>query len=384
MGLGIAAVGPLVNGFGKVFVHVLTTIDTFTAASAACNDLFGVMMTSGASLDFFFNNSGANPLLAVGGRSVTTDGFQSRTGLVTIPTGSLISIAGLWDFAGDAIRPYVNGVVDNPGAATFANSAYTHSASGTALDRIGCTGATAAGITTTRQNDGRESELSIWNASTWSDAVANAVAAQLAANIRANTVPCVVSGVALAHLIDYMKLLGNDSPETSTVGTLQGTITGTIAQAAHPTMTDAVLAAPGISPNGGTFAVPTEVTLSALSDAVVYYTLDGSTPDATKTLYSAPFTISATATLKTITTKTGLTASAVASADFTITEDEELTESHNNTVPCFETSSGPNVVECYETESGFVPVRITTEAPNVVPIVITTQAPNRVPIKKFS
>lgn len=51
----------------------------------------------------------------------------------------------------------------------------------------------------------------------------------------------------------------------------------------------------------------------ATSGAAIYYTLDGSTPSASSTLYSAPLTISASATLKVIAIKSGMSNSIVAS-----------------------------------------------------------------------
>jgi hypothetical protein len=58
-----------------------------------------------------------------------------------------------------------------------------------------------------------------------------------------------------------------------------------------------------ISPNGGTFNTSQTVTITA-SDAstpvTIYYTLDGSTPTQSSSVYSAPLTISSTTTLKVI------------------------------------------------------------------------------------
>ncbi|WP_298549077.1 starch-binding protein [uncultured Aquimarina sp.] len=51
-----------------------------------------------------------------------------------------------------------------------------------------------------------------------------------------------------------------------------------------------------ISPDSGTFNGSVEVSMSATNSGVIYYTLDGSTPDATSTLYSGTFTISSTGT----------------------------------------------------------------------------------------
>ena len=62
------------------------------------------------------------------------------------------------------------------------------------------------------------------------------------------------------------------------------------------------LAAPTIS--GTTpFAETTQVTLSGPEDARIHYTTDGSTPTAESTLYSEPFTLSDTATVKAIAIK---------------------------------------------------------------------------------
>ena len=66
------------------------------------------------------------------------------------------------------------------------------------------------------------------------------------------------------------------------------------------------------------FATSQVVSLSCdVSGAKIYYTNDGSTPDATKTLYSAPFTLEATKTIKAIAIFTGHTSSDVVSVTFT-------------------------------------------------------------------
>jgi hypothetical protein len=77
-------------------------------------------------------------------------------------------------------------------------------------------------------------------------------------------------------------------------------------------------AAPVISPNGGTFSAAQTVTLtSATSSASIYYTLDGTTPTTTSTLYSSGISISADTTLKAIATASGYSQSSVSSATFT-------------------------------------------------------------------
>ena len=66
------------------------------------------------------------------------------------------------------------------------------------------------------------------------------------------------------------------------------------------------------------FASTTSVTMTcATYGAKIYYTDDGTTPDATKTLYSGAVTLSATKTIKAIAILAGYSNSAVASATYT-------------------------------------------------------------------
>lgn len=71
-----------------------------------------------------------------------------------------------------------------------------------------------------------------------------------------------------------------------------------------------VVATPQFSPASGEVEEETEVTLTcATAGASIYYTLDGSEPDATDTLYSGPITVSETTLIRAIAVKSGLTES---------------------------------------------------------------------------
>lgn len=76
--------------------------------------------------------------------------------------------------------------------------------------------------------------------------------------------------------------------------------------------------APTITPAGGDFLASQEVTLSHAAGGTIYYTLDGNDPTTSSALYSSPFTLTETTTVKAIAVVDGVSSS-VASATFTRT-----------------------------------------------------------------
>lgn len=81
---------------------------------------------------------------------------------------------------------------------------------------------------------------------------------------------------------------------------------------------EAVVAPSTIDPNGGDFSAPVTVTLSVPSGTQVYYTIDGSLPSDQSSLYTGPFVLGASATVRVVAVD-GEISSAVVSADFVVT-----------------------------------------------------------------
>ncbi len=73
---------------------------------------------------------------------------------------------------------------------------------------------------------------------------------------------------------------------------------------------------PVIEPNGGTFSEPVTVTITAGEDCQIYYTTDGTDPEMTHGLYTEPFTVSETCTVKAIAYDVTGAPSSIASATF--------------------------------------------------------------------
>ena len=77
---------------------------------------------------------------------------------------------------------------------------------------------------------------------------------------------------------------------------------------------------PGFTPAAGTYAGTQSVTIADTdTNAKIYYTIDGSTPTASSTLYAAPITVSASETINAIAIDPALTNSSVATAPYVIT-----------------------------------------------------------------
>lgn len=74
---------------------------------------------------------------------------------------------------------------------------------------------------------------------------------------------------------------------------------------------------PTVQPAGGNYLAPTSVSLScATAGATIHYTIDGSTPTTSSPIYTTPFTVSSTTTIKAMAVATGLETSLIRDAFF--------------------------------------------------------------------
>ena len=109
-------------------------------------------------------------------------------------------------------------------------------------------------------------------------------------------------------------------------------------------------AMPVFKPSPGTYPSAQQVTISSTtSGAIIYYTIDGSTPTTSSSKYTGPVTISTTKTLKAIATAPNLTNSAVASGLYTI---QTATAARPSFSPAPGTYKGSVTVSLFSTTTG--------------------------------
>lgn len=148
------------------------------------------------------------------------------------------------------------------------------------------------------------------------------------------TLACATPGAVIRYTTN-----GADPTATSTQYTTPFTLTSsapvkarasaagysdsTVAAATFTINSMPTVAEPTITPNGGSFSSAVQVTLaSATPGAVIRYTINGAEPTSNSTAYNAPFTLTASATVKAKAFATGYSDSAVATAAFTESSDQ--------------------------------------------------------------
>jgi hypothetical protein len=104
----------------------------------------------------------------------------------------------------------------------------------------------------------------------------------------------------------------------SAIAVASGYTTSPVSSAVY-TISTPTAATPTVSPAAGSYTSAQTVTLAdTTAGAVIYYTTNGTTPSTASSKYTAPFSVTATTTVKALATATGYTNSAVVSATFTI------------------------------------------------------------------
>ncbi|GEM_PF-4050692 len=117
----------------------------------------------------------------------------------------------------------------------------------------------------------------------------------------------------------YASAIPISSTKTIKAKAFKTGITPSVTSQAAYTINLTTVATPAFSPAGETYSSAQNVTIStATTGATIRYTTDGTAPTTTSPIYSTPIAVSSTTTLKAGAWKTGMTASSIASASYTI------------------------------------------------------------------
>jgi hypothetical protein len=137
-----------------------------------------------------------------------------------------------------------------------------------------------------------------------------------------------------------------------------------------------IVATPTLSVAAGTYTATQSVSISdSTSGSSIYYTIDGSTPTPSSTLYSGAITVATTTTVNAIAVETGYTSSAIASASYTIAVPTPTfsvaTGSYTatQTVSIADTMSGSTI---YYTLNGTTPTTSSTLYSGAITVAATT------------
>lgn len=109
------------NGAAGVTVEAWVNLDSYPGASSR-ERIFTAAIDgtkSGISLSAYDSDK-----IEIGGRSVTSDSFQTVTASGP-STGTWAHVLGVLDFANDLVKVYINGVLKATATATFANTTFT-------------------------------------------------------------------------------------------------------------------------------------------------------------------------------------------------------------------------------------------------------------------
>ncbi len=143
------------------------------------------------------------------------------------------------------------------------------------------------------------------------------------------TLACETDGTTIYYTLDGTDPTDASTPyteaihitETTTVKAIaiKNSASSEIVSATYTISNIETVATPVIAPEAGNYNDPQQITITCATDeAIIYYTTDGTDPTAESTLYTEPFTLSASATVKAVAVKEGYNNSDIASAVYTM------------------------------------------------------------------
>lgn len=116
----------------------------------------------------------------------------------------------------------------------------------------------------------------------------------------------------------YAKAISVASTQTVQAIAVASGYSSSAASSAKYTINLPPAASPTFAPVSGTYSLPQSIAITDTTDgASIYYTLDGSTPTTSSTLYSSPIVVSTTTTINAIAAASGYSNSAVATGTYT-------------------------------------------------------------------
>ncbi len=172
-----------------------------------------------------------------------------------------------------------------------------------------------------------------------------------------------------ANSTKYSGPITVSSTETiQAIAVATGSTSSAVATATYTISASQQTATPVFSPPGGSYTSAQSVTISdATPGTTIYYTTDGSTPTASSTAYTGPITVSATETIKAIAVASGYANSAVATATYTISAEQQAatptfgpaggTYTSAQNVAIFDATTGATI---YYTTDGSTPTTSST------------------------